>query len=74
MCIRDSYITIAVQNVQFEVCVVEIKNLICDVLLGVDVLQQIHAEVDIRERLLKCYINDNSYIFNLNTTHTPTQE
>ena len=27
------YLTIMVQNVQFEVCVVGIKNLICDVLL-----------------------------------------
>ena len=58
---------------QLEVCVVEIKNLICDVLLGVDVLQQIHAEINISERLLKCNIDDTSYNFNLNTSHTPIQ-
>ena len=68
------YLTITVQNVQFEVCVVEIKKLICDVLLGIDVLQQIHAEINISERLLKCNIDDTSYTFNLNTSHTPIQE
>ena len=65
------YLTIMVQNVQFEVCIVGIKNLICDVLLGVDVLQQIRVEINTSEHLLKCNINNISYTFNLNThTHT----
>ena len=60
------------EKVQFEVCVVGINNLICDMLLGVDVLEQIHAEINTSEHLLKCTIDNVSYTFKLNThTHTP---
>ena len=63
------------EKVQFEVCVVGIKNLICDVLLGVDVVEQIRAEINTSEHLLKCNINNISYTFKLNThkhTYKPT--
>ena len=60
-----------VDKVQFEVCVVAINNLICDMLLGVDVLEQIRAEINTCEHLLKCTIDNVSYTFKLNTqTHT----
>ena len=67
------YLTIMLEKVQFEVCVVGINNLICDVLLGVDVLEQIRAEINTSEHLLKCNINNISYTFKLNT-HTQIQE
>ena len=65
------YLTIMLEKVQLEVCVVGINNLICDVLLGVDVLEQIRAVINTSEHLLKCTIDNVSYTFKLNThTHT----
>lgn len=63
---RRTYITIEKGGVLWEVPVDVITNVLYETLLGVNVLKQMNAMVNISDMTLTCAIDDKIYTFLLN--------